>query len=137
MTSSTWSFESTRPLFSCGIDAERIDRFAGMADRTDPMPLVFTPREIEHSRGDEHPAEVLCVCFCAKEAVLKALGTPYDLTDCEVFPAGTGSSTEIFLSGDLAGEHGVLTKGLLEYRHCGGSDEIVACAYLFSEEDKL
>jgi phosphopantetheinyl transferase (holo-ACP synthase) len=134
MTSSTWTFETAHALHSCGIDAERIDRFAAMAGEDSPMPLVFAADEVAHAGTRPDPAATLCICFCAKEAVLKALETPYDLTGCRVFPAGRGARTTIFLDDEIAGEHGISTKGRLEYRHDPDGDEVVAAAYLFEEE---
>jgi len=135
MTSSTWIFESSEPLHSCGIDAEAVSRFEAVALEESPMPLVFSKEEAAHARTAEHPAETLCICFCAKEAVLKALETPYDFRSCRLFPDAGAGAAPILLDDDLAREHGVLTKGRLEYRHSDGGGEVIAAAYLFCEED--
>ena len=66
------------------MDAERVDRFAELAGQMAPWPLVFSADEAEHHRGLADPAAGLCASFCCKEALLKAVGQPYDLRECEL-----------------------------------------------------
>ncbi len=76
---------SQAPLLSTGIDIECIDRFADLEqDPGHPMPFVFTEQEIAHARGLADPRQGLCASFCCKEALFKALGEPYEFTDCEL-----------------------------------------------------
>jgi phosphopantetheinyl transferase (holo-ACP synthase) len=86
-TSLTWTSDSCRRLLSCGIDSERVARFRRMArDRSRFMPFVFTSRERSRCRRLPDPAAGLCAAFCVKEALYKALGSPYNFTDCEFLP---------------------------------------------------
>ncbi|WP_219904660.1 holo-ACP synthase [Stenomitos frigidus] len=60
-----------------GIDLESISRVANWVKRydRDTLSLVFTTREIDHCQSVSYPYQHYAVCFCAKEAVGKALGT--------------------------------------------------------------
>ena len=73
-------------LLSCGIDAEKIHRFEPMAAGTaDQFPFVFSGTEIKHCIIQPQPAIALCVAFCAKEALRKAIGVPYNYPDFQVY----------------------------------------------------
>jgi phosphopantetheine--protein transferase-like protein len=107
MISSTRRCEPSAPLLGCGVDCEEIARFAPMlAAEAHPMPLVFTRAEVDHSRTTPFPARALCASFCAKEAIFKAIGGPYDFTDCELF-LSPDDTAELRLSPSLAAEHGI------------------------------
>ena len=90
--SSTWSSEQSCRLLGCGVDLETVDRFQDLSEASDseasdfPMPFVFTKGEITHARQQAEAARALCVCFSCKEAVRKAVGVPYNYTECEAFP---------------------------------------------------
>jgi len=89
------------------VDCEEIARFAPMlAAEAHPMPLVFTRAEVDRARALPAPARALCACFCAKEAVFKALRTPYNFTDCELL-LGAEDTAELRLTPALAAEHGI------------------------------
>lgn len=105
---STWTCESTGHRYSCGVDAEVRARFreGGVAGAR-PWALIFTAREIEHSRTLDDPALGLSVAFCAKEAVIKALGEPIDYRDCELLFHTDGEDQVIELSPALSSEHRV------------------------------
>lgn len=47
--------------------------------------MVFSTNEINHTRTLTEQAVGLCAAFCCKEAVYKALGQPFDFTECELF----------------------------------------------------
>ena len=95
-TSLTWTFSSCCRLVSCGVDAERVGRFGRWAIAgAGFMPFVFTKKERSHCRGLDHPAAGLCAAFCVKEALYKALGRPYNFTDCE-FLLGRGKAKSSF-----------------------------------------
>jgi len=131
MISSTWSFDSEHRLAACGLDVERVSRFRDVASNEAPMPMVFSPEETARCRASDDPARAFCVCFCAKEAVLKALRSPYDLTGCRVDPRPGATGAAIELADDLAMEHGVMTRGRLECTAVDG-DGLLVAAYLFS-----
>jgi len=106
MTSSTNRCESA-PLVGCGIDCEAVARFAPMLARDEhPMPFVFTRAEVDRARALPSPARALCACFCVKEAVLKALSAPCNLTDCELVLEPDGAAS-LRLAPSLVEEHGV------------------------------
>jgi phosphopantetheinyl transferase (holo-ACP synthase) len=105
---STWSFEADGPLVGCGIDAELVSRFAGAGvGGAEPWPAIFTAREVEHSRSLASPARGLCAAFCAKEAVLKAVGQPIDYQDCELLLSPGAGEHRLELAARLRREHGV------------------------------
>lgn len=131
MTSSTWSFEAGGRLIGCGIDAERVERFAKMARAgEDPLPMVFTTREVEHARSTASPAVSLAASFCCKEAVLKAIGEPYELTDCEIFWNLEEEEDQIALGEALRSLYGI-SSALGVIRHAADQGEISVAAYLF------
>jgi holo-[acyl-carrier protein] synthase len=61
--------------------------------------MLFTPGEMEYCDSQSDPAEHLAARFCAKEAVVKALGLDgWDPVDIEV--VGGGNNLELRLHGD-------------------------------------
>ena len=110
--SSTWSSERPYRLLGCGVDLETVDRFRNLSTGRDvPMPFVFTTNEIAHARQQAETARALCVCFSCKEAVRKALGAPYNYTECEIFPVFQDTTLSFegafFLSDDFRKSTGV------------------------------
>jgi phosphopantetheinyl transferase (holo-ACP synthase) len=67
------------------VDAETISRFSRYADQNDPLPMVFSQKEVQHIRNLPDKALGLCSSFCCKEAVFKALSAPFNFTECELF----------------------------------------------------
>jgi hypothetical protein len=133
MTSSTWSFESSTPPRFCGVDAERVVRFASLdIRRLHPFPFVFSAREVYFHRRARDPSRGLCASFCCKEAVFKALAAPLNFTDCELLYAGEPGPVPIRLARSLCREHG-LARGAAMVRVIGrgGRAEVVVAAYLF------
>jgi phosphopantetheinyl transferase (holo-ACP synthase) len=130
-TSSTWSFSSSRRLIACGIDSERIDRFRGWASEPARAPsFVFTGREIGHACGLADAALGLCASFCCKEAVFKALGGPYDFTDCEFFMNEDEEPARIHLSEGLRSKHRVREALAAVRRERLEAGELIVVAYL-------
>jgi phosphopantetheinyl transferase (holo-ACP synthase) len=77
---------SKHPFTGCGIDVETVSRFAGWRSQSNPPPpLIFSRREAAHAMSAPNPAESLCVSFCFKESVVKAVGEMFDPTLCEFF----------------------------------------------------
>jgi len=60
-----------------GIDIASILRIARLIERYDreTLSLLFTPSELDHCQSSPYPHRSFAVCFAAKEAVGKALGT--------------------------------------------------------------
>ena len=60
---------------SVGVDVEQISRFKKYASNIEEAKKlkVFSDNELNYSFSHSHPEESLCVRFCAKEAVYKAL----------------------------------------------------------------
>lgn len=58
-----------------GIDIEEIERFIDKTIEDDKLFLerIFTPNELAYCFSKSKPAQHLCVRFCAKEALIKAL----------------------------------------------------------------
>lgn len=65
-----------------GTDIEEIERFKNKTVEQDEKFLhkIFTPSEIEYCFKDKQYASHLCVRYCAKEAVVKAL-SQFGITD--------------------------------------------------------
>lgn len=102
-TSLTWTFNSRLSLASCGIDSEHVERFCKWEKAgKNFLPFVYTPKERAHCRGLEDPVAGLCAAFCVKEALFKALGRPYNFTDCEFLYAGTPENSRFELSEKMA-----------------------------------
>jgi phosphopantetheinyl transferase (holo-ACP synthase) len=114
------------------VDCEAVARFAPMlAAEAHPMPLVFTRAEIDRARSLPFPARALCASFCAKEAVFKALCTPYNFTDCELFLSADGAA-EFRLAPFLTTEHGI-GSATVEVRDVPEADGVVmALVVLFA-----
>jgi len=132
---STWSCESAFALLGCGIDAEQIARFdprggAGPA----PLVAVFSAEEMSHCRSLPRPAEGLCAAFCAKEALFKAVGRPYDYAQCELLLDPERGVQALQLAPSLRRELGIAATDLrLEWRpegHC------VATVLVFGEKGR-
>ncbi len=68
--------------------------------------VVFTPGEIAYCESRRYPARHYAARFAAKEAVLKALGAPKDLSD-------TGSFREVEVAVPEEGARTVLLAGRL------------------------
>lgn len=138
MISLTWSYNPSARLIGCGVDCEGVDRFRRLlAYEGHPLPFVFTTREIAHAHADTDPATVLCLCFTAKEALFKAAGTPYNFTDCEVFPSiDTETSMfngKIHLSEALEQSWGACAATVRSTRSEIDENEIISAVALFSE----
>jgi len=65
-----------------GTDIEEIKRFEGKSPQKDKpfLTKIFTKKELEYSFKSGTSAQHLCVRFCAKEAVVKALSS-FDIKD--------------------------------------------------------
>lgn len=68
---------------------------------------VFSPRELTHARAAGDGARALCASFCAKEALLKALRTPFSPVECELCYEPGDERQELGLSWTLRHEHGI------------------------------
>ena len=64
-------------IVSIGVDSIAIQRIDDLWQRSGARFLarVFTERERNYCLGKHHPAESLAARFCAKEAIMKCLGT--------------------------------------------------------------
>ena len=130
-TSSTWTFEEDVPLLACGVDSEQIERFRGMDLEGNPMPLVFTDREVARAAASERPERVLCACYCCKEAVLKALKEPYDFADCELILEGAADRERIGLAEALMARRGISRAVARILPEADGEEEVTLVVYLF------
>jgi len=86
MISLTWNYNHHYKFASCGVDAERIDRFLSITRGSDfPMPFVFSAREAKYIQKLANPERGFCASFCCKEALFKALSASYNFPECEFF----------------------------------------------------
>ena len=130
--SSTWSFDSQLPLKACGIDSETIERFVDC----DPppkhsMPFIFTEREYRHAFSLPEPQAGLCAAFCCKEALRKALGEPYNYTDCEIEWHAGSEQHKLILDTNLREQHGILDASAIIRANPLDGDQLIAVVYLF------
>jgi phosphopantetheinyl transferase (holo-ACP synthase) len=51
------------------------------------------------------PARGLCAAFCVKEAMRKALGRPFDFTECEFFLAKNQGKSSLVVSRRFASDN--------------------------------
>jgi holo-[acyl-carrier protein] synthase len=97
------SRESAPSITGCGIDTVELARVGAWLERYDPptLELVFSRGELERTRGSCRPDRALAVCFAAKEAVSKALGTGFTAMSWpEVDTTVTSRRMTVTLSGD-------------------------------------
>lgn len=140
ITLSTWSFETASRLLGVGVDAEKVQRFESLGETgASALPLVFSKREALHNQNLERPATGFCMGFCCKEAFFKALGEPYDFTECEIFPRlqkrHTFSPIEITIGKDLQARHH-LVRAVCFFDGTGlDNEEMVAVVYLFGNRE--
>lgn len=122
---------------ACGIDLERIDRFRKWAAGEDnPPDFVFSDREISHNRTLPDPALGLCACFCCKEAMVKALGEPFNMTDCELLPDFENETNEIHLGPDLREKYDI-ERAIARLRRSDlNEEELIVIAYIFGRASK-
>lgn len=78
-----------------GIDIAPISKIAKLVSPYDfdTLSLIFTPSEIEQCQSALFPTRYYAICFAAKEAVGKALGTgladiDWNEIECTIFPSG-------------------------------------------------
>lgn len=85
-----------------GIDLLEPDRLAERLRKNPALgPTLFTDHEREYCDAQHNPHEHLAARFCAKEAVIKALGIDgWDPLDVEI--TGGGPDVGVRLLGDVA-----------------------------------
>jgi holo-[acyl-carrier protein] synthase len=83
---------------SVGIDIEKIDRFGKDKNSRELINFVFTKKEIGQCQEKKEPAVAFAGKFCAKEAVVKALGEKIDLREIEIINSKKGRP-EVYLRG--------------------------------------
>ncbi len=133
MTSSTWSCEAGRPLLGVGADCESVDRFEALLARDPhPLPSAFTAVEVERALAASDPARALCEGFCAKEALAKAIGGPYDFTACELVRTAAGGAPEITLTDAFCAEHRASGAAVAIRDVDDAPGQLLAVVYLFA-----
>ena len=130
MTSSRWTFKTSSPVRACGIDCERINRFAKWAGREgEALPrFVFSPGEIGRILALPDPAFGLCASFCCKEAVYKALGESYSFTDCELHVDPAKDTCSVRLSDGVRSAFGIDEAFAVIQRNPLDKDELIVVA---------
>lgn len=105
MKSLTWHYNHHYKLASCGVDAERVDRFLSITRESDfPMPFVFSTKEIKHNQNLANPLRGFCASFCCKEALFKAISASYNFPECEFFLEEAKNSHRLIISEKLKNE---------------------------------
>lgn len=122
-------FQANSPLFGCGIDVENISRFDKYTCSTNPLPMVFTDREIAHISTLEDQSLGLCATFCCKEALRKAIDIPINFTECELLFNPASKQLRPILSLTDA-TIPVITDCTVRFFH-PQADELLAILYLF------
>ncbi len=90
-------------MMGIGIDLELVSRIAKLVDRYDreTLSLLFTAAELDHCQSVPDSSLYYAMCFCAKEAVGKALGTGLaEIGWNEIETTITSSGLTIQLYGD-------------------------------------
>lgn len=128
------TFKSTGRLLGCGIDAESIDRFSRWEhDGIDPSPFIFSPRELEHYSSLADRSTGLCVSFCCKEAVYKALEHPYNFCDCELLWEPTRKKYSITFTDEFLSHHHICDP--VAFIDILDSGECIVEVFLFTTEE--
>jgi len=87
-----------------GTDIEDISRFEDKSERF--YERIYTPAEIEYCSSKKHSAKHYAARFCAKEAVIKALGDMGlkvdEMKHIEIYNINTGCPKVRLLSDDNA-----------------------------------
>lgn len=83
-------------ILGIGVDTIAIARIEHLCGSERFLARVFTAAEREYCAGRAHPAESFAARFCAKEAVMKCLGTGWTqglrFVDIEVVRAPSGAT---------------------------------------------
>ena len=77
-------------IIGIGVDIEAIDKFKESCKNKNFLNLIFTKREIEYCKKMKKPYFSYAGKFCAKEAVIKALGERLSMKDIEVINSKEG-----------------------------------------------
>jgi phosphopantetheinyl transferase (holo-ACP synthase) len=132
MTSSTWTFRTSYPVRACGIDCEKIGRFAKWAGPAGDRPpaFVFSEGEIGYVRTLPDPSFGLCASFCCKEAVYKALGESYDFPECELLFDPARETSEVRLSNEVRSKFRIDEAVAMVRRNPLDDGELIVVVYL-------
>ena len=103
----TQTSDPTGVLLGCGVDAEAIDRFETIPTTERAWHLVFTEAELAHCHALPRPALGLCAAFCCKESLCKALPTPYNFTDCELYLDPFRGAQDLVISASILHDFGI------------------------------
>jgi holo-[acyl-carrier protein] synthase len=111
-----------------GLDLVDVDRMERALERRPRLAeRLFTPLELDYAAPRRRPARHLAVRFAAKEAAIKALGSPVAPRQVEV-SGGGNAPPRLALHGraaELAAEHGVRLQVALTH-----TDETAAAVVL-------
>jgi len=68
------------PIFGIGVDVLRVERMQKLLDKHGDKLLqrLLAPKELREVKARKNRARALAMCWAAKEAFLKALGTGFD-----------------------------------------------------------
>jgi holo-[acyl-carrier protein] synthase len=94
-----------------GIDIESIDRIGTLVARydSDTLLMIFTANELQHCQQASGTAQCFTICFVAKEAMGKALGTGLATIDWhEIEVSVEGNQVKITLYGKALQQAGLI-----------------------------
>ncbi|NJL09998.1 MAG: 4'-phosphopantetheinyl transferase superfamily protein [Calothrix sp. SM1_7_51] len=93
-------FGSLIDLKAIGLDIISIDRIARLIERYDSktLSILFTHSEICYCQTSEYPNKYYSICFAAKEAVGKALGTGLVSIDWNEIETKTINSKQLIIN---------------------------------------
>ena len=132
----TWSFDERLALLACGIDSERIGRFRAWTSGKDAAPdWIFSEAERRHFENLDEPARGCCASFCCKEALMKALGEPFDYTACELLYHPGDDVHEIRLDRELVERYGIGKSKAMTLTNALDEEEMILVVYLFQKEE--
>ena len=81
-------------IYGIGCDTEIIERFSDIDKKENLAKKIFTQKEREYIFSKKNFAQTAAGIFCAKESILKALGTGmsgYFFTDFEICHSSKGA----------------------------------------------
>ena len=129
----TWNYKTPLSLISCGIDAERIERFKPYIVNDDhPMPFVFSRDEIAYISRLSDPTKGFCSAFCCKEALYKAISKDFNFPDCQLFLTENNNWHSLRLSDEFRNQYGInKAEAYIEFITFQSYVECLAAVYVF------
>jgi phosphopantetheine--protein transferase-like protein len=121
-------------LLGCGIDSEKIHRFASAARESGrPFPFVFSKTELDHCRSLKNPAQGLCAAFCCKEALRKAISEPCNYTGFEALFDERTDTISLHMEAGVMKDLGIKETRVRMIRNERDADELIVMVSLLGK----